>query len=460
MARGHVAPRARRRRMAFDADGAILGASSSTTCRTSAPTRRPWPVGTRVRRRACCSPGRTGSRGRASPRRRCSPTPRGARRTAGRGSSSRWPARCCSTSPRARSASTRSSCAGATCSATTSCRTRTRNGMPYDDITPTRDVRAGARMLDYDAFRREQAEARAAGRYLGVGTCTYVEPTTTGDGVLRRPRAPRSASSRRARSTCTSPAARRGNSLETTVVQLTADALGVDIDDVAHDPGRHRGDAVRRRDRRQPQRLDDRRRGRRDRGDPPRADRGDRRPPPRGRAEADIELADGRATRPRHAVVAVTLAEIADIAYFRPQELPAGMPAGLEAERPLHTRRAPIIWANATHVCTCEVDVATGCGHAAALHRERGLRADDQPERRRGPDRRRRRCRASAACSWSTSPTTTDGNPLATTFMDYLLPTTTDVPDDRVRPRRDAGAGPRRLQGRRRGRRHRRAAAR
>ena len=51
-------------------------------------------------------------------------TPSGAPRTAVRGSSSRWPARCCSTSRRARWASTRSSSAGATCCATTSFRTR------------------------------------------------------------------------------------------------------------------------------------------------------------------------------------------------------------------------------------------------------------------------------------------------------------------------------------------------
>ena len=51
-----------------------------------------------------------------------------------------------------------------------------------------------------------------------------------------------------------------------------------------------------------------------------------------------------------------------------------------------------------------------------------------------------------------------DGNPLATTFMDYLLPTAAEVPIDRVRPRRDAEPGPGRLQGRRRGRRDRRAA--
>ena len=40
-------------------------------------------------------------------------------------------------------------------------------------------------MLDYDAFRAEQAEARAAGRYLGVGVSNYVEPSTPGLRLLR-----------------------------------------------------------------------------------------------------------------------------------------------------------------------------------------------------------------------------------------------------------------------------------
>ena len=35
------------------------------------------------------------------------------------------------------------------------------------------------------------------------------------------------------------------------------------------------------------------------------------------------------------------------------------MPAGLEASA-RYTAQAPMIWANATHVCTCEVDVVTG----------------------------------------------------------------------------------------------------
>ena len=48
-----------------------------------------------------------------------------------------------------------------------------------------------------------------------------------------------------------------------------------------------------------------------------------------------------------------------------------------------------------------------------------------------------------------------EGNPLSTTFADYLLPTSTDVPDDRVRPRRDARPDAGWLQGRWRGWRHR-----
>ncbi len=62
----------------------------------------------------------------ASRPRRSTRTPSGAPRTAVRGSSSRSPARCCSTSRPGRWASTPSSCAGATCCAATSCRTRTR----------------------------------------------------------------------------------------------------------------------------------------------------------------------------------------------------------------------------------------------------------------------------------------------------------------------------------------------
>src|SRR5947209_5769043 len=105
------------------------------------------------------------------------------------------------------------------------------NGMPYSDITPSETFEQALEMLGYDTFRREQALAREAGRYLGVGTCTYVEPTTSAmpfygtEGATIR----------------IEPSGKvnvyvsggsTGNSLETAVVQLTADALGVRIEDV------------------------------------------------------------------------------------------------------------------------------------------------------------------------------------------------------------------------------------
>src|SRR5207245_8093732 len=75
------------------------------------------------------------------------------------------------------------------------------------------------------------AAARDSGRHLGVGTCTYVEPTTSAmpsygtEGATIRIEPSGKVNVYVAGGST-------GNSLETAVVQLAADALGVDIDDV------------------------------------------------------------------------------------------------------------------------------------------------------------------------------------------------------------------------------------
>ena len=182
---------------------------------------------------ACSSPGRTGSRAPPSRPRPCSPTPSGARRTEVRGSSSRSRARCSSTSRpagigidpielRRRNLLRRDELPYA--SAT---------GFVYDHVTPLETFEQAIAMLDYDAFRREQA--RGAHR-RPVPRGRHVHLRRADDSRLRRLRhGGRDHPDRalRARSTCTSPVVPTGNSLETTVVQLMADALGVDIDDVA-----------------------------------------------------------------------------------------------------------------------------------------------------------------------------------------------------------------------------------
>ena len=76
-------------------------------------------------------------------------------------------------------------------------------------------------------------------------------------------------------------------------------------------------------------------------------------------SEADIELAQSRAAVKGDPEAGVSFAELADIAYFQPYALPPGMPPGLEASA-RYAATGMGLWACATHVCTCEVDVTTG----------------------------------------------------------------------------------------------------
>ncbi len=297
-------------------------------------------------------------------------------------------------------------------------------GMPYDDISPSETFEQAIGMLDYEAFRREQADARAAGRHLGVGTCTYVEPTASGMGFYGTEGATMRIEPSGKVNVYVAGGS-TGNSLETTVVQLAADALGVSIDDVSTIQGdtavtpfgagtggsrsgsmtagavgevaailREKLVAI------AAHRLE--------------------------AAEADVELSDSRASVRGTPTAGITLAEMASLAYFRPQALPPGMPAGLEASA-RYTAQAPMIWANATHVCTCEVDVVTGvvtllryivsedCGRMINPNVVEGQIAGGTVQGIGGA--------LLEHLVWDE-----DGNPLATTFVDYLLPTTTDVP--------------------------------
>ena len=398
-----------------------------------------------------------GAGGAASAPRRCSRTPPGGRPTGARGSSSPWPARCCSTSRARRMGMDPVELRRRNLLRQDELPYANPNGMPYSDITPSETFEQALAILDLDAFRSEQAEARAAGRYLGVGTSTYVEPTTTGmafygtEGATIRIEPSGKVNVYVAGGST-------GNSLETAVVQLTADALGVDIADVRTIQG---DTAV----------------------TPFGAGTGGSRS---GSMIAGAVEETAAVLRERLIAIAAHRLEAApdDIVLdgqpglragdaerrvsrwprsptsptSRPGELPEGVPAGLEASGRYHAR-SPMIWANATHVCTCEVDVDDGRGDAPALHRQRGLRPDDQPERRRGPDRRgdrpghRRRAPRAPRLRRGRQPAHHDVHGLPAAHRGRRT-------HDRVRARRDHGPRARRLQGRRRGRRHRRPAGR
>ena len=295
------------------------------------------------------------------------------------------------------------------------------NGMPYDHITPYETFEQALEMLDCAAFRCEQEQARAQGRYLGVGTCTYVEPTAGAtpfhgtEGATIRIEPSGKVNVYVAGGSC-------GNSLETTVVQLTADALGAAIEDVSTTQGDTAltpygaGTGGSRSGPMTAGAIAETAAGLRERI---LAIAGHRLEV----AVEELELAGGRASVKGAPEKALTLA---DLAYFQPHALPPGIPPGLEASGRYRTPHL-MIWANATHLCTCEVDVVTG-----AVKLLRYIVSEDcGPMINPGVVEGQiygGTVQGIGGALYEHLAYDGDGNPLATTFMDYLLPTATEVP--------------------------------
>ena len=301
-------------------------------------------------------------------------------------------------------------------------------GNVFQEITPLETLEQALELVGYDELRTEQARLRAEGRYLGIGICSYVEPTSMG-----------------------------GPSLATEAATVKVDTSGQ-----RHGlPGYHVA---------RPERGDhhgaDRRRAprRRLRGRHHRAGRlavhavrpGDRRQPDRRRrgwrrreatvavrekvlavaahmmeaAPEDLEIADGVVSVRGTPAKSVTMRDVAHQALIGAHELPDDIGVGLEATVRFRPTQFPT-WSNATHVCVVEVDAETWIPKV-----QRYVVSED--------------------CGRMINPTIVEGqifggvvqglggvlledfvyddegNPLTTTFMDYLPPTTTEVPEIEV----------------------------
>jgi carbon-monoxide dehydrogenase large subunit len=297
------------------------------------------------------------------------------------------------------------------------------NRMVYDNISPLETFEQALRMLDYEAFRAEQTAARSAGRYLGVGLSNYVEPSTPGRGYY----ATEAATIRiepSGRIKVYAAGGSSGNSIETTVVQLAADALGAKIDDVdtiqgdTAVTGFGAGAAGSRSASMTAGAVRETARSLRERILAIAAHN-------LGAAVDEIELAESRASVRGQPDTGVSLGDLAAIAD-NPASRPPGVPTGLEASA-TYTAESPTIWVNATHLCTCEVDVATGrvqllryivsedCGPMINPNVVEGQIAGGTVQ-------------GIGGVLYEHLVYDEDGNPLTTTFMDYLLPTAAEVP--------------------------------
>ncbi|HUO39886.1 MAG TPA: xanthine dehydrogenase family protein molybdopterin-binding subunit [Mycobacterium sp.] len=301
---------------------------------------------------------------------------------------------------------------------------RNPHGMSYDHVAPTETFEQAVKILDHEGFRREQRDALEEGRYLGLGMCAYIEPTAAATGFLGTEGATIRIEPTGKINVYVAGGS-TGNSLETTVIQLAADALGADINDVAtiqgdtavtpYGPGTQ----------------------------------GSRSGPMTAGAvaetaailrkkivgfaahrlkvaEADIELANSRASVRGDSAQNVSFGELAYLAYYQPQQLPPGMSAGLEASG-RYTSQVPILWANATHACTCEVDVTTGRVILLRYIVSEDVGPMINPTVVEGQIAGGT-VQGIGGALMENLVYDDDGNPLATTFVDYLLPTATEVP--------------------------------
>jgi carbon-monoxide dehydrogenase large subunit len=296
--------------------------------------------------------------------------------------------------------------------------------MPYDHVAPIETFEQAVKILDHEGFRKEQRDALALGRYLGLGFSAYIEPTGAATGHL----ATEGATIRiepTGKINVYVNGGSSGNSLETTVIQLTADALGADIDDVATIQG--------------------------DTAITPygAGSQGSRSGPMTAGAvneagtilrqkilalaahhlkvaESEVELAHSTAAVRGDPSKQVTFGELAYLAYYQPQMLPPGMSPVLDATA-RYVAKAPILWSNATHACTCEVDLATGKVTLLRYIVSEDVGPMINPAIVEGQIAGGT-VQGIGGALMEDLVYDDDGNPLATTFVDYLLPTTSEVP--------------------------------
>jgi carbon-monoxide dehydrogenase large subunit len=302
---------------------------------------------------------------------------------------------------------------------------RTATGMVYDDVAIDGCLEEVVRIADYETIRRQQRELRRQGRHVGVGVSLYVEPSgvaaqgsLTTEAVLLR-------IERSGIVTLMTGGASCGNSIETTFAQIAADRLGCDVDAIAI----IQGDTA---------------------ATPSGSGMGGSRFAPvfggavwnasgelRQKVAAvaahmleasveDIEVESGRAYVRGTPGIALDFAAVASRAYDSPRALPEGMSPGLEVMLRFAPAN-PFTWSAACHLCVCEVDPILG-----TVDVQRYVVAED--------------------CGVVINPLVVHGqvaggvvqgiggvlhehfayddigNPLTTTFMDYLLPTASDVP--------------------------------
>ena len=299
-------------------------------------------------------------------------------------------------------------------------------GILLEDVTPAECLEKLLAAIDVAAFRAEQAIARAAGRYLGLGIAAYIEPTagSTGVAVLSSDVA-QIRIEPTGKVTAVLSTHSQGHGTETTMAQVIAERLGVRFEDVSvfEDDSSRGGFGA--------------------------GAAGSRQAVAGGGASIkaadllagkikrvaahllnanpdDVRIEDGMVLVAGAEAMSRSLRDIAEVAYGDPDRLPPGMEPGLEAQ--YRYRPPPITFSSAAHACIVEVDAETGfvtiqrwvccedCGVMINPSVVEGQIAGGLAQ-------------AIGSVLLEEIAYDARGNPTAATYKDYLLPTIADVPD-------------------------------
>jgi carbon-monoxide dehydrogenase large subunit len=308
------------------------------------------------------------------------------------------------------------------------------SGQPFAGVTTRESVEQAAQLAEWEGFRALQRSARAEGRYLGLGMASYLEaapgplsPDTEdiaksimGDQVTHI------SVERGGKVVIITQQQPHGQGHETTLAQVAADELGVAFDDVSVRYGDT--DIT-------PATLvatGGSRAATMANGAVLHASRQLRAEILALAAELleaspeDLEISGGVISVKGSPAITISLAEIARVVEEEPERLPAGTELDLRVTRTYDGGRGG--WSGGTHCCFVEVDVETGL-----VHIDRYLVVEDcglpvNPAIVEGQVRGAV-AQAIGAVLLEHSAYGEDGQFLATTFMDYLLPTTTVVPN-------------------------------
>jgi carbon-monoxide dehydrogenase large subunit len=240
----------------------------------------------------------------------------------------------------------------------------TATGLTYRSVYPRDTLERALTASDYGGRRRAQTRARSAGRIVGLGVATYVEPNTYGSEFYRT--AGIAGSGHDAAIVRIEPSGAvsaqigvvgQGQGHLTTAAQALADELAVPIETVRV----HAGDTAA-----APYGMGTRgsRGGVVSAGAVLGAARLVKQKLLRIAAHLleapldDLELTDGRVQVRGAPGSSLTIAQLAQKAYLAPMELPPGVEPGLQAT---HAFDPPALtFSSGTHVCEIEIDRETG----------------------------------------------------------------------------------------------------